>query len=90
MSIQGLESGQMQPIALRSWNEDQHPKGDVMNKMDEKWMVDAAKYFKEEVLDIWPDVPREELSTMVGEYVYYQQREASMTDTRKVVEATCG
>jgi hypothetical protein len=60
-----------------------------MDRPGEKWMVDAARYFKEEVLDIMPDIPSEELSDMVGEYLYYQQTDASRTDTRTVVEATC-
>ena len=37
-----------------------------MNTIVDKWTVDAAKYFKEEVLDIMPDIPRDELSEMVG------------------------
>jgi hypothetical protein len=60
-----------------------------MDRQDEKWMLDAARYFKEEVLDIMPDIPREELSDMVGEYIYYQQTDASRTDTRAAVAATC-
>ncbi len=60
-----------------------------MSKTEEKRMVDAAKYFKEEVLDIMPDIPRSELSDMVGEYIYYQQPDASKSETLKVAEATC-
>ncbi len=60
-----------------------------MKKADEKWAVDAAKYFKEEVLDIMPDIPREELSEMVSEYIYYQQANVDKEEAHKVVEETC-
>jgi 4-aminobutyrate aminotransferase-like enzyme len=64
-------------------------KGDTMNATVDKWTVDAARYFKEEVLDIMPDIPREELSDMVGEYIYYQQAEVGKDAAHKVVEETC-
>ena len=60
-----------------------------MNKIDEKWTIDAAKYFKEEVLDIMPDISRDELSEMVGEYIYYQQADVSKSEAHKVVAETC-
>ena len=60
-----------------------------MNRTVDKWTVDAAKYFKEEVLDIMPDIPREELSEMVGEYIYYQQANVGKDEAHKVVEQTC-
>ncbi len=60
-----------------------------MNTLETKWTVDAAKYFKEEVLDIMPDISPEELSEMVGEYVYYQQVNASKAEAHMAVEATC-
>jgi hypothetical protein len=60
-----------------------------MNATVDKWTVDAAKYFKEEVLDIMPDIPREELSEMVGEYIYYQQADVSKNEAHRVVEETC-
>ena len=61
----------------------------MLNKIDEKWTVDAANYFKEEVLDIMPDIPRDELSEMVGEYIYYQQADVSKNEANKVVAETC-
>lgn len=64
-------------------------KGGAMNKVDEKWTVEAAKNFKGEVLDIMPDIPREELSEMVGEYIYYQQADVSKDEAHKIVAATC-
>jgi hypothetical protein len=55
----------------------------------DKWTVDAAKYFKEEVLDIMPDIPSEELSDMVGAYIYYQQADVSKDEAYEVVEVSC-
>jgi hypothetical protein len=60
-----------------------------MNTTVDKWTVDAAKYFKEEVLDIMPDIPGDELSEMVGEYIYYQQADVSKKAVHEVVEETC-
>jgi hypothetical protein len=60
-----------------------------MNTTVDKWTVDAAKYFKEEVLDIMPDISRDELSEMVGEYIYYQQADVSKNEAHKVVAETC-
>ncbi|MGE5808082.1 MAG: hypothetical protein ACM32I_03050 [Nitrospirota bacterium] len=60
-----------------------------MNTTVDKWTVDAAKYFKEEVLDIMPDISRDELSEMVGEYIYYQQADVSKKIAHEVVEETC-
>ena len=64
-------------------------KGGIMNTTIDKWTVDAAKYFKEEVLEIMPDIPREELSEMVGEYIYYQQVDVTKDVAHQVVEQTC-
>jgi len=60
-----------------------------MNGIVEKLTVAAAKYFKEEVLDIMPDISREELAQMVGEYIYYQQMDVSRNEADKVVQETC-
>jgi hypothetical protein len=51
--------------------------------------VEAAKYFKEEVLEIMPDIPGEELSDMVGAYIYYQRADVGKEAAHKVVELTC-
>jgi hypothetical protein len=59
-----------------------------MNTTIDKWTVDAAKYFKEEVLEIMPDIPREALSDMVGEYIYYQQADVDKDVAHRVVEET--
>jgi hypothetical protein len=81
-----LPSGSFSSGVVRKY---QRPKGGTMDTTKEKWIADAARYFKEEILDFVPDIPLEELSNMVGEYIYYQQTDASKTETRKIVEATC-
>lgn len=61
-----------------------------MNRIEDKGMVtEAAKYFKEEVLEIMTDIPRENLCEMVDEYIYYQQADVSKNEAHKVVEETC-
>jgi hypothetical protein len=45
-----------------------------MHRTVTKWTVDPAKYFKEEVLGIMPDIPNEELSNMVSKHIYYSKR----------------
>ncbi len=55
----------------------------------DKWTLAAAKYFKEEVLEIMPDIPREELSDMVGAYIYYQRADVGKDAAHQVVEETC-
>ena len=64
-------------------------KGGSMNTSVHKMTVAAAKYFKEEILDIMPDIPHEELSKMVAEYIYYQQAHVSKDLAYEVVEETC-
>jgi hypothetical protein len=55
-----------------------------MNGTVAKWTVDAAKYFKEEVLDIVPDIPSEELSDMVSKYIYYLQADVTKDEAHDV------
>jgi hypothetical protein len=57
--------------------------------MVDRGTVEAARYFKEEVLDIMPDIPREELSDMVGRYIYYQQVDVGRDEAIEVVRETC-
>jgi hypothetical protein len=65
------------------------PKGDAMLTVNDRRTVEAAKYFQGEVLDIMPDIPRSELSDMVGEYIYYQQADVGKDKVREVVRETC-
>ena len=63
--------------------------GGNMQMIVDKGIVEAAKYFKEEVLEIMPDIPPEELSDMVGEYIYYQQADVGKNEVHEVVKETC-
>ncbi len=61
-----------------------------MNRIEKKESVaEAAIYFKEEVLEVVPDVPRDSLCKMVDQYIYYQQDDVSREEARTVVEQTC-
>ncbi len=61
-----------------------------MNRIEEKEAApDAAKLFREEVREIAPDIPREVLCPMVGDYVYFQQDEITKDESRVIVEETC-
>jgi hypothetical protein len=61
-----------------------------MNRIEDKGMVnEAAKYFKEEVLESMPDIPRKELCDMVDDYIYYQADDVSREEAHAVVDATC-
>jgi hypothetical protein len=61
-----------------------------MNRIEDKGMVtEAAKYFKEEVRELAPDIDREHLCGMVDEYIYYQQDDMTRAEAHKVVEETC-
>ena len=61
-----------------------------MNRIENKGMVnEAAKYFKEEVLEAMPDIDRGNLCEMVDEYIYYQQDDMTRDEAHRVIEETC-
>jgi len=61
-----------------------------MNRIEKKEMAaDAAKLFKADVLELKPDIPRNELCDMVDDYIYYQTDGMSKEEAHAVVEATC-
>ena len=61
-----------------------------MNRIENKGMVnEAAKYFKEEVLEAMPDIDRENLCEMVDKYIYYQQDDMTRDEAHRVIEETC-
>jgi hypothetical protein len=61
-----------------------------MNRIEKKEMAaDAAKLFKEEILELKPDVPRKELCDMVDDFIYYQTNGMSKKEAHAVVGATC-
>lgn len=61
-----------------------------MNRIEDKETVaEAAKYFKEGVLETAPGIDRKNLCGIVDEYIYYQQDDMTRDEARKVVEETC-
>ncbi len=61
-----------------------------MNRIENKESITgAAAIFQEEVLELQPDIPREELCGMVDEYIFYQQDDVTREEAHKVVEETC-
>ena len=65
-------------------------KGGIMNRIEKKeTAADAAKLFKEEVLELKPDILRKELCDMVDDYIYYQTDDMSKEEADAIVEATC-
>jgi hypothetical protein len=65
-------------------------KGGSMNRIERKETAcDAAKLFQEEVRELMPDVPREELCGMVDDFIYYQTDDMSREEADAVTEATC-
>ncbi len=60
-----------------------------MNRIEKKETVQgAAKLFEDEILELQPDISRDTLCGMVGEYAYYQQDDMTKEDA-EVIEKTC-
>ena len=59
-----------------------------MLKKDEMPICEAANYFKEEILEIMPDVSVTQLADMVSLYIYYQYG-ITKEEAKKVIEKTC-
>jgi hypothetical protein len=51
-------------------------------------ICEAANYFKEEILEIMPDISRAQLADMVSLYIYYQYG-ITKEEAKKVIETTC-
>ena len=51
-------------------------------------ICEAANYFKEEILEIMPDISRAQLADMVSLYIYYQYG-ITKEEAKKVIEKTC-
>ena len=61
-----------------------------MNRIEKKeTATDAAKLFQEEVRELMPDIPHEELCDMVDDFIYYQTDSMSRQEADAIVEATC-
>ncbi len=59
-----------------------------MIKKDDMPICEAANYFKEEILEIMPDVPKVQLADMVSLYIYYNYG-ITKEEAKKVIEKTC-
>jgi hypothetical protein len=59
----------------------------MINKKDMP-LCEAANYFKEEILEIMPDIPVTQLADMVSLYIYYQYG-ITREEAKKVIEKTC-
>jgi hypothetical protein len=61
-----------------------------MNRIEKKETAPAsARLFEEEVIELKPDIPREELCDMVDEYIYYQTDDMSREEAHAIVDSTC-
>lgn len=61
---------------------------DKMINKENMPICEAANYFKEEILEIMPDIPRDQLADMVSLYIYYQYG-ITKEEAKKVIETTC-
>ncbi len=59
-----------------------------MIKKDDMPICEAANYFKEEILEIMPDISKSQLADMVSLYIYYQYG-ITREEAKKVIEKTC-
>jgi len=59
-----------------------------MIKKDDMPLCEAANYFKEEILEIMPDIAVTQLADMVSLYIYYQYG-ITKEEAKKVIEQTC-
>jgi hypothetical protein len=55
---------------------------------DDRPICEAANYFKEEVLEIMPDIPVDKLADMVSVYIYYHYG-ITKEKAKEVIEKTC-
>ncbi|HUI44439.1 MAG TPA: hypothetical protein VL122_00435 [Nitrospirota bacterium] len=51
-------------------------------------ICEAANYFKEEILEIMPDISTNQLADMVSLYIYYQYG-ITKEEAKRVIEQTC-
>jgi len=60
----------------------------MVSKKDDRPVCEAANYFKEEILEIMPDIPQAQLVDMVALYIYYQYG-ITKEEAKTVIEKTC-
>jgi len=51
-------------------------------------ICEAANYFKEEILEIMPDISVDQLADMVSLYIFYQYG-ITREEAKRVIEKTC-
>ena len=77
-------SGRLRPVPVYRL------KGARMNRIEKKeTAADAAKLFKEEVIELIPDISRKELCDMVDDFIYYQTDAMSKEEARALVDVNC-
>ncbi len=62
--------------------------GKPIVKKDDMPICEAANYFKEEILEIMPDISRDQLADMVSLYIYYQYG-ITREEAKSVIQKTC-
>ncbi len=62
--------------------------GKTIVKKDDMPICEAANYFKEEILEIMPDISRDQLADMVSLYIYYQYG-ITREEAKAVIQKTC-
>jgi len=60
----------------------------MTTKKDDKPVCEAANLFKEEILQIMPDIPLSQLIDMVSVYIYYHYG-IDKEEAKRVIEKTC-
>lgn len=61
-----------------------------MNRIEKKETApEAARLFEEEVRQLRPDIPREELCDMVDDYIYYQTDDMRKEEAHAIIDVTC-
>ncbi len=61
-----------------------------MNRIEKKETApDAARLFQAEILELKPDVPRDELCDMVDDYIYYQTEDMSKDEAHAIADGAC-
>jgi hypothetical protein len=59
-----------------------------MTQKDDKPVCEAANLFKEEILQIMPDIPQAQLVDMVSVYIFYHYG-INKEEAKRVIEKTC-
>ncbi len=61
-----------------------------MNRIENKEMAPfAARLFEEEIRELRPDIPRNELCDMVDDYIYYQTDDLTKAEAHAITDISC-